>query len=168
MAKKKASTKKKITKPPKAKKQSRRAASQTAAGVGHNLPPEEYQTALEAAVAEIMEIKTTAEKDAMGYKTDIGNSLEAHAKTLGIRQSVLKDEIDKAWKRKKAIEKEKAYDPIERDQRQAIRDAMEKSDESWLGTPYGDLFSGVMAEPEGGGDEEEAEPEETEETVGAE
>lgn len=153
-----AKPKKKVaSKPPKAKKAKkggRRAASQTPAGVGHNMPPAEYQAALEEAVQEVLDIKTAAEKDAAGYRGDIAASLEANAKKIGIRQGVLKDEINRAWSAKKRLEQEKAMDPIERQQREALRAAMEKSDKAWNGTPFGDLFSGDLADAEDGGGED--------------
>lgn len=119
------------------------------------MAPDEYQAALESAVQEVLEIKTSAEKDAAGYRGDIAASLEANAKKIGIRQGVLKDEINRAWSAKKRLEQEKAMDPVERAQREALRAAMEKSDQTWNGTPYGDLFSGDLADAEEGGNEDD-------------
>lgn len=85
------------------------------------------------------------DKDMAGWKGDLAASYEKHAKALNIRQSVLKDEFKRAAATRKQIEKEKAYDPIEREQREMLRAAT--SGMSLNGTPMGDWFAGKLATP---------------------
>ncbi len=150
----------KAAKKPKAAKQSRREASDAGpGGLGHNLPPDEFQEKLETALTELMDLQTAMESDMAGYRGDFKAAYENHSKGLGIRQNVLKEEFRRALAIKKQVEKEKAYDPIERAQREAIRAATANSKESWGGTPLGDLFAGVMAAPADGDGEEVVETE---------
>lgn len=80
-----------------------------------------------------------------GYRGDFKSSYDTHAKTLGIRQNVLRDEFRRALRNKRDAEKERGFDPVERQQREMLRAAT--SDLELDGTPMGDWFKGQLATP---------------------
>ncbi len=139
--------------PPKAKapRKGRKELS-SAAGPGHNSAT--FASDLDEVIQALFEMNELMEKDMAGYRGEFAAAYTAASTKLGVRQNVIKDEFNRAKRRKKEIEKEKAYDPIEREQRQMIRAAT--TDLSLKGTPMGDLFAGIMA---GGADSNAGEDE---------
>lgn len=93
-----------------------------------------------------------------GYRGEFKNNYATLSQKLGVRVSVIKDEFQKAKRRKKEIEKERAYDPIERQQRESIREAGARIEIN--GEPAADLFAHVgMALPVQGEDGEDLDAE---------
>lgn len=98
------------------------------------------------------------DSDMAGYRTDFKNAYAAHAEKLNIRVSVLKDEFRRANAMRKQIEKEKAYDDIERQQRETLRAATLNMQLN--GAPLFEWFNGTMAAPSEGRDLDDDDAEE--------
>ena len=99
------------------------------------------------------------DSDMAGYRSDFKNAYEAAANDIGVKKSIIIKEFKRALKIKRELEKERMLAQDERDTIEALRTAMD-------GTPMGDYFAGMLAEPAAPTDGERAEAEA--ETAGAE
>lgn len=157
MAAKKA--KKKVVKKAPKKPRNTKKETRENPGMGHNI------TALRDEgipyVERFLELKKSQESDMASYASDFGTLYEEAAGVLGIKETVLKSELNRLHKNKKAAEKEAEMKADERQQTELFRSAME-------GTQYQLFTAGDLAdaaEPEAAA---EASEEETAEEEGAE
>jgi hypothetical protein len=99
---------------------------------------------------ELFQLQASMDEDMAGYRGDFAAAYEQGAEKLNIRESVLKSEFRRALTVKRQLEKEKAYDPIERDQRETLRASTAHLVIN--GQMAFDWFQGGMAAPDETGD----------------
>lgn len=151
--------KKKVAKAPKKKAPATKKETRENPGMGHNIAALRDEGV--PYIERFLKLKASQESDMGSYAADFGNLYEEAAGVLGIKEEVLKRELNRLHKNKKAAEKEAEMKADEREQTELFRAAME-------GTQFEMFVAGDLApaaEPEA---ETETTPEEEAEEEGAE
>lgn len=151
--------KKKVVKPAPKKPRATKKQTRENPGAGHNIASLRDEGL--PYVERFLALKASQESDMASYASDFGNLYEEGAGVLGIKETVLKTELNRIHKNKKAAEKEAEMKADERAQTELFRASME-------GTQFEMFARGDLADAAAAEEIAEASEEETAEEEGAE